>query len=339
MPTLGEVSPNTPNARLRAARTAAGLSQERLAERVNIEVEHATGTPGALEGATVSRMERGEIRRPRQRTVDALCRVLGASAADLGFEASAVDLDAIAHAADKPWRVGSEALDAVATILAGTRRLEDVTGSAAVAPTIDHQLRLIHTFARQANSAHRHQAVTLAAEISTYRGWLAIDMEDWPTATRSLNDATALAVESRAQSLLVEAIGFQSYAALKQDQKVAALSLRRAAQPLARTPVERAVACLHLARTLAIAGNIPASDRALADADTAIEQAEGTPRDDHHYYVTDPWLLIQRGLVHAYAGRRQHAARDIETGLAGIPEDWSRSSWGRRYATVLAEVS
>jgi transcriptional regulator with XRE-family HTH domain len=321
----------SPNRRLQTARRAAGLSQGQLAERVNAVTGRDT-----MDANTISRLERGAIRWPGKRTREALAGVLGVPVAELGFERVT---EAVRAAEEKPWTVGPDALGAVATILSGLRRLEDTTSSAMVSPAVDVHLHTTATFAKEAGSAHRQQAVTLAAEMSTYRGWLAIDLADWDTAARRLNDAVALALAAQAQNLLVEAIGFQSYAALKRGERVAAVSLRHAATPLARTPVERAVAGLHLARALAITGDVPASDHALVEADTAIEAAEGADRDDHHYYVTDSWLQVQHGLVHAYAGRRQEAARDIETGLSGMPEQQRESAWAREYVEMLDRVS
>jgi transcriptional regulator with XRE-family HTH domain len=309
-----------------------GLSQGQLAERVNA----ATGR-NTMDANTISRLERGVITWPGRSVRRALADVLGADEADLGFVRK-ID-DPVAAAVDKPWKVGPDALEALAAVLAGLRRLEDVTSSATVAPAVDVNLDTAVMFAKQAGSAHRRRAVTLAAEMSTYRGWLAIDLRDWAAAERRLNDATALSLEAQAQNLLVEAIGFQSYAALRRDEHVAAVSLRHATTPLARAPVEQAVAALHLARTLAITGDVTASDRALVEADTAIERAAGADRDDHHYYVTDPWLQVQHGLVHAYAGRPQLAIRDIETGLAGMPEQQRESDWAKEYAAILDRMS
>lgn len=87
MPTLGQVTPNTA---LRAARMVAGLSQGQLAALVNTEIGRATKRNGALDGNTVSRLERGAIVRPAQWTVDALCRVLGRPESDLGFQRTTV---------------------------------------------------------------------------------------------------------------------------------------------------------------------------------------------------------------------------------------------------------
>lgn len=327
MPTLVGVG----NDRLRAARKAAGLSQGQLAERVNAATGRAT-----LDGNAISRLERGVITWPGKAVRRALADVLGVSESNLGFNRR---VDLVNAAMDKPWKVGREALDALAAVLAGLRRLEDATGSATVAPAVDVNLDTVTTFAKQAGTTHRRQAVCLAAEMSTYRGWLALDLREWSTVERRLNDATALAIEGQAQNLLVEAIGFKSYAALRRGDHVEAVSLRHAATPLARTPVEQAVAWLHLARTLAITADVHASDQALIQADAAIEKAEGVEREDFHYYVTDPWLHVQHGLVHAYAGRSQLAVHDIENGLAEMPEEQRESEWAREYADILDRIS
>lgn len=250
-----------------------------------------------------------------------------------------VDTEAVRAARERPWSVGPDALGAVASVLSGLRRLEDATSTAMVAPTVDIQLATMTRFVREASSAHRRWAVTLAAEMNTYRGWLAVDLADWATAGRRLNDATALAVESQAHHLLVEATGFKSYAALRRGDMVEAIALRHAAQPLAHTPVERAVAGLHLARTLAIAGDTAASDRALAEADGAMAESIGVEREDHHYYVTDPWLQVQHGLVHAWSGRTNQAVSDIENGLTGMPASQRGSSWALAYQDILEKMA
>jgi hypothetical protein len=63
------------------------LSQEQLAVLVNAEIGRITeGQDGALDRNAVSRLERGAIKRPAQWTMDALCRVLGRSQSQIGFD-------------------------------------------------------------------------------------------------------------------------------------------------------------------------------------------------------------------------------------------------------------
>jgi transcriptional regulator with XRE-family HTH domain len=75
-----------PNQRLMAARLAAGLTQEQLAELGNLEVERATSRIGAMDADYISKLERGVITWPGKRYRQAMCMVLGvASERDLGF--------------------------------------------------------------------------------------------------------------------------------------------------------------------------------------------------------------------------------------------------------------
>ncbi|PPK63346.1 helix-turn-helix transcriptional regulator [Actinokineospora auranticolor] len=76
----------TPNDRLRAAREAADLTQEQLAERTNAQVQAATGKPGAMDADYVSKLERGIHRWPNKTYRAAFREVLETGAdRDLGF--------------------------------------------------------------------------------------------------------------------------------------------------------------------------------------------------------------------------------------------------------------
>jgi transcriptional regulator with XRE-family HTH domain len=79
-------STSVPNDRLAAARAAARLTQEALAELANAQVEQATGRAGAMDADYVSKLERGIHRWPGKHYRRALRDVLGAqSDLDLGF--------------------------------------------------------------------------------------------------------------------------------------------------------------------------------------------------------------------------------------------------------------
>lgn len=80
------MSTSVPNDRLAAARAAARLTQEALAELANAQVEQVTGRAGAMDADYVSKLERGIHRWPGKHYRRALREVLGAqSDRDLGF--------------------------------------------------------------------------------------------------------------------------------------------------------------------------------------------------------------------------------------------------------------
>lgn len=77
---------SVPNEKLMAARLAARLTQEALADLANTQVEAATGKQGAMDSDYVSKLERGIHRWPGKHYRQALRTVLGVCADDdLGF--------------------------------------------------------------------------------------------------------------------------------------------------------------------------------------------------------------------------------------------------------------
>ncbi len=69
---------DTPNQRLTAARCAAGLTQQQVAELANQAVDAATGSVGGMDADYVSKLERGVHTWPNKHYRQALCQVLGA---------------------------------------------------------------------------------------------------------------------------------------------------------------------------------------------------------------------------------------------------------------------
>lgn len=75
-----------PNVRLAAARVAARLTQEKLAELGNAEYERITGNVGSMDGEYISKLERGLHTWPHRPYREALCAVLRvADVEELGF--------------------------------------------------------------------------------------------------------------------------------------------------------------------------------------------------------------------------------------------------------------
>lgn len=357
--------PPEPNERLRAAREATpsrrtpglGMSRDELAEAVVLWLaEHDPKHRMApFDGGHLGKIERGQVRLPGRHYVAALCAVVGASPAELGFAdspgTSSRPLPAapgtadpqlpepVVWAADKPWKVGPDALDALATVLAATRRLEDTTSAAAVVPTIDHHVRIVDTLAREARSAHRCKAVALASELHTYRGWLAIDTHDYAAASRHLHHGVVLAVEANIPDLLGQALSFDGFLALIKKQYGPAASKVEAAQRETRSASLRTHYGFLAARILAIGGESRESDAFLRRADAMLEHWTGDDLHDGTYWYQPSFLVAQRGLVHAYADRPRQAVADLTYGLDTMPDDLRNAEWTRLMRTKLAEMA
>jgi transcriptional regulator with XRE-family HTH domain len=311
---------------LRAARIAARLSQSQLAERANAEVERRTNRPGALDRNAISRLERGVITRPRRHTIEALSAVLGVAPADLGLEPPAP----VRMALVKPWTVGPDALDALATSLAGLRRLEDRTCAAAVLPSVRGLVDVADVYASQAPQRVRPTSLTLASELHTYLGWLEIDTTQFDLAMRNFDRAVSLAFEADAPDELAHAFSFQGYLALRSGRFDRATSLSEVSQ---RDPrVFRALRVYdgyQEAWARALAGDTHAADRAMSTADRQLNDVPGSPMPEGAYWYSVPFLLTQRASVHEALGRLGEAVGDLETGLAEMDPDHLSADWTR----------
>jgi len=82
----------------------------------------------------------------------------------------------VTEAVGAPRRVDAAVLDAVAVMLAATRRLEDATSAATVMPSVREYTTMVDRFARDSDAVRRAATVGLLSELHQYAGWLYIPM-------------------------------------------------------------------------------------------------------------------------------------------------------------------
>lgn len=319
-----------PNGLLRTARKGAGLSQEQLADLANAHVWRVTGRPGGLDGNAVSRMERGAIARPAERTVDALCAILSVDAAELGFERRSVDVEPIRWSADRPWRVGPEAIDAVAIALAANRRLEDQTSSAAILPAVIGLADIATVYAQEAPSRIRSRTLSLASELDTYLGWLWIAVDRLDRPEKTFDRAMSFALEAGDTDHLAHATSFKGYMAFRQGKFDQAATLSQVSQ---RDPnvflALRVYDGYQEAWAYARMGDTRAAEKAMCAADRELDNVPGSEMPPGAYWYDVPFLLTQRSIVHEALGRTGEAIKDLEIGLAEMPVEHSGADWSR----------
>jgi transcriptional regulator with XRE-family HTH domain len=316
---------------LRAARRAAGLSQAQLAERVNA----ATGRD-TIDGNTISRFERGAIRRPGRQVRDALAAVLGIAAAELGFVRPVATSEPVAWAMAH-GKATPEAVESLSGLLAATRRVEDTTGAAAALPALLHYTNLVGTLAHDAALSLRPVALELLNEFLLYRGWLRFALGGEDAARSDFDQGLVAAVEADSATGMADALSFRGYVHLRQGDPVAGASLVIAANRYERVPVNRRYLHLLTARCLASAGERADANRALAQADRVV--VVDPVLNGRNYWYTDAWFTIQRGLVHAAAGESAAAVRALADGLSGMPADQRDAEWVRRYADLRDQLT
>jgi transcriptional regulator with XRE-family HTH domain len=318
------------NDALRRARLAAGLSQWQLAAAVNT----ATGRE-TLEGSTISRYERGTVARPRQRVIAALCAVLRCDEAGLGFAGRVTPEPvtwALRHDTCTP-----EALTAVADVLAATRRLKDAVGAAVVLPAIDHHVRVAVAMARTSKLRHRYGALALLGELQTYRGYLRHATGDHAGARLDFTSSRSAAIEGDSAKGTAAALSFEACVDRDEGDYVAAISRTQASVRYEPEPVTRQHYHLLLGRWLAQSGDVAGAERELIEADrVTVIDPELT---SHNYFFLDGWMIVQRGLVHAGAGRARAAVAALDEGLRLMPVEHASAPWARWYGEERDRLS
>jgi hypothetical protein len=149
--------------------------------------------PHPFDANHLGKLERGSVRRPGALIRAALCAVLGAGDAELGFSPHP-EGERLAQTVSGQVATDATALTAVTEVLASVRRLEDVTGPGAVLPIVRAQHALATRLTVHARADVRPAAVGLLSELEQYLGWLhmAPTVERWQDSQQHLDSAAAV---------------------------------------------------------------------------------------------------------------------------------------------------
>lgn len=326
------------NDRLRAARE--GLpsmrcpgrhaSREELAERVArwISGHDSRGRDHPFDANHLGKLERGTVRRPGTLIRSALCAVLDATEAELGFAATADD-ERVAAVESGRARPDAAAVEAVASVLARLRRLEDVTSAAEVVPAVRTQTGLATRLAQEAVGATRQRAVALLSELEQYQGWLTIPSQRWGDSRAHLDRAATLAMEAGEPMRLSMALSFAAYRNMLRRDVRSAIGLSQAA---AREDVEAGhgtYLAFQRAELLAHDNQRNAAVTALLEADEQLDRlsaSDGQP-DDAGYWYTPAVLLGHRGFVLDALGEHDAARTAAAEALGAMPDEWANAEW------------
>ncbi|MQA98155.1 MAG: helix-turn-helix domain-containing protein, partial [Streptosporangiales bacterium] len=320
--------------RLRALATERGFSLRRLASQVPCSPAH------------LSRMASGQ--RPVPADVAArLDELLGAGGELVMLAtvaapnvASAGDLDRVRHAVARPRRLDTTGLDALRTILAGQRRLEDVVGPGPILTAVRAQTTAAEHLAREARGDVQAEALGVAGEWAQFSGWLHAATSSNYAAARHYEHAGRIAAEAGHVDLLATVRsmrGLLAFQASGRDAGEQVVAWSRRAREVEGTGASvRVQAIQQEARGHAMLGNAADALRLLADAEAAMEAKAGDP--DWLYFYDVPLLTLQRGHAHLLLGRWETAAELLADGLGAVDGEIRRSEWLTWYAADLAEA-
>ncbi|MBN1171614.1 MAG: helix-turn-helix domain-containing protein [Micromonosporaceae bacterium] len=251
-----------------------------------------------------------------------------------------VDVDRLAYIAKSPRSVDQPTIDALNTVLAGQRRLEDVAGATMVRDTVMTQLLTIEQLVVDARESLRHPVITLASQWAQFAGWLSATTGHHQQGRSWYLRAMEWATEIGDADMIATALSMRGHLAWTLGEIKPMLALSRSAQ---WPPAKRAVtanAVQQEARAYAILGDATACDDALDRAEDLATAAVDDPSQIPPWmYFYDPTLFVlQRGLAYLCLGRHDQAAQLLNRGLAKLPPETRYSDWIGWYVTRLARA-
>src|SRR6266545_2809152 len=264
--TLRCTRPMTFGERMRALMAERGISLRQLSKTVHYDV-------GGL--SKVSR----DLKRPSPQMALALDAALGAagelaaltpsrtslwhspSVAETMNETLAADNEQrLVGAARAPRKHDPGIVDALAAVLAGQRRTEDLLGSAPLIEPVEAQLSVVETLVIEARGGLRPGVVDIAAQWAQFYAWLHASNGKLTKADLMYDRAIVWAAEVGNANMVATAFNMKGHAAWLAGQVGPMLGLSRAAQRDGTTPGVRALAAQQEARAHAILGDADMTD-------------------------------------------------------------------------------
>lgn len=256
---------------------------------------------------------------------------------DLNGRFTPDDEERLTLAVQRPSRVDTEVIDALSTILAGQRRLEDAIGPSALLGPVTMQTSSVTAVLRDASGPYRDQLARLAAEWITFTGWL-------HAATRQ--DVRALTLFGQAENLAQDvgdgaaaglATSFRGYVARQQGRPQGVI---RAACAAAATPgvhrTQMTFDRLQAAQGFASLGE-KETVRRLLDEAAELAQDAGEPPPAVYWY-TESFFKLNIGMALLGIGEYRDAVDMLGSGLEGMPADQRGAQWIREYMQALADA-
>ncbi|MFB4320016.1 hypothetical protein [Actinomadura sp. 21ATH] len=247
------------------------------------------------------------------------------------------DEERVRLVAAHPSRLDAGALEALATVLAAQRRLEDTVGAAILLAPVAAQLDGIMAVLRDASGPLRDRLGRIVAEWSVFSGWLHAALRRDADALNLFGQGEELADEFQDGTVAAIATSFRGYVARQQGRPRAVV---RASSAALATPgghsVQRTFDRLQAAQGYAALGQTEDARRLL---DSAAEQAaDAIEPPPPVYWYSEPFFQLNIGMVHREIGEYGDASALLEAGLRGIPADQAGAEWLGEYKSALTDA-
>ena len=300
-------------------RAAAGLSQARLAERLN-----------AITGKTLTRWDISRWETGRRIPVGDLPALAIVLEVSVDVLAEAVE----ATRAVRLSRPDPASADGLAAVLDAHRRLEDVVGAAAVLPAATAHQQQTEQALGNARGPVRERLTEVAASSAQFAGWLNSAAHQPQRAGRFFDVSLRQSLEGGDDDAAATALSMRGHLAWRQRDVGEMIAATKAAQNLARLPGTRAITTQQEARGRALEGDERSALTLIDEAESLYGDGNGP---ESLYFYSPAMLLMQRGIVLHYLGRHE-AAEILTEGLASLPAEVVGAPWTEWYREVLREA-
>ncbi|MEY7972121.1 helix-turn-helix transcriptional regulator [Saccharomonospora xinjiangensis] len=318
--------------RLRRLREQAGFSQPALARLVPISQ------------SSLSRYESGHqmVARDIAERLDELLDAGGALTATLTptvLHGPDIDRERLAHIAARPRSIDAAGLDALADVLAATRRLEDAVGAVSVLTFERGHVNLMTELAADAHGSIRQRVVNLAGQWAQHHGWLHTALKRYDEADAWFGRALEWAIESGDEDLTATVWSFKGHVAWLRGNLGPAIGFTEVARRYRNVYAgQSAYDALQAARAYAATGDAYAVDKLCDEAvelsTRALDELPGAP--PWHYYRSPAFWDLERGRAVCFLpGRAQQAADLLAAGLDALPPDQRAADWVMAYRRDL----
>lgn len=302
------------------------LTREALAEMTLVS---SATISRILSGAPLTRM------RPSRRAL----QELGAPQSN---EVSAPDsglADRVSHLLARPERVDAGAVDALASLLAAQRRLDDEVGAEATLPLGRAHAQTASVAADRARGPHAHTMRLVAAEWHQFDGWLHASTGRLDQAEVILRRSEGLAQELQDGPLVAQARNFLAYIARRRGDAVGITTgFLHAFHTPGAHPAQRVGDAIQAAHGYALLGEVDQAQRLLDQAAHMADQAAALPPPPTAYWLDANFHRLNLGLAHTGLGNEDVACDLLASGLAGLPVEQQGADWTREYRDALERL-
>lgn len=316
--------------RLRQMREARGLSLRELA--------HAA----YLSKSQISEYETGR-RRPSADMADCLDRALDAhgqlAALVAEFHHDPETVDQVAHALDAPTRLDASTVNALQSVLAQQRHLDDSLPAAMLLPSVESHLAMVQKLAHEARGPHARAVQLVAIEWCQFAGWMNAQVRYDARGAELLTIAAEDALRLDAPDVASQSHNFHGYIERRRRNPRGIVRwFTRAYETPGASQLHRIDATVQAVHGLALLGDRTGARELLATADDLTTSAEGQPATNGSpaaYWLTASWLRLPIGLAYLGLGSHALAAENLRAGLSQLPDGWQHADWSAEYRQAL----